>query len=100
MTTINLKDGQFVFEKDGHAKAISKISSIDIVNSYKIPIQELDKRVLAEMVIQLLVDNPNGITDDALYVIRYDKNETGLGRKHDLVLQRVKRVSIGELKCQ
>ena len=99
MTTINLKDGQFVFEKDGHAKAISKISSIDIANSYKIPIQELDKRVLADMVVQLLIDD-EGITDDALHILRYDKEDIELGRKHDLILQKVKRISLGELKHQ
>ena len=99
MITINLKDEQFVFEKDGNAKAVSKISNIDIVTNYKISMQELDKRVLADMVVQLLVDD-EGITDDTLYVLRYDKEDTELGRKHDLILQKVKRISRGELKNQ
>ena len=89
MITINLKDEQFVFEKDGNAKAVSKISNTDIVTNYKIPMQELDKRVLADMVVQLLVDD-EGTTDDTLYVLRYDKENIELGRKHDLILQKVK----------
>lgn len=99
MITINLKDEQFVFEKDGNAKAVSKISNIDVVTNYKIPMQELDKRVLTDMVVQLLVDD-EGITDDALYVLRYDKENIELGRKHDLILQKVKCISRGELKNQ
>ena len=99
MITINLKDEQFVFEKDGSAKAVSKISNIDVVANYKIPMQELDKRVLADMVVQLLV-NDEGIADDALYVLRYDKENIELGRKHNLILQKVKRISRGKLKNQ